>query len=104
MPTLMRALTLTEFLLSKRPQTESEILCCLAFYQRCKGPEEGLTASMVQQQLRWSAYKIKNIPAAFQEASERLGYLTRKPDIDQEVFVLTETGLNIVNQLPREPK
>ncbi|MFX1403965.1 MAG: hypothetical protein ACFE9D_05780 [Promethearchaeota archaeon] len=104
MPTLTRVLTLAEFLLSRRPGTEAEILCCLAFYQRCNALEEGLTASMVQQQLRLSPYKINNISVVLQEASEKHGYLKRKPGTDQEVFVLTEVGANVVKQLPRAPE
>lgn len=102
-PTLTRALTLTEFLLSKRPGTEAEILCCLAFHQRYNASQEGLTLSMVRQQLRMLPYKIINIPAALQEASEKLGYLRNKPDIAEDIFELTEAGLNIVKQLPRTP-
>jgi len=103
-PTLTRPLTLTEFLLSKRPATETEILCCLAFYQRCNASEEGLTAPMVQQQLRLSPYKISNISAALKEAAEKHGCLRNKSNTDREMFVLTEEGLNIIKQLPRAPE
>ena len=76
----------------------------MAFYQKRNGSKIGLSAPMVRQQLRLSAFKIADIPSALQEASDKLGYLMRQAEMEQEVFVLTEKGLQIVKRLPAAPK
>ncbi len=103
-PTLKRALTLNEFLLSKRPRNASEILCCMAFYLHRRGARTAITASLVQQQLRLSAFKITDIPSALQEASEKRGYLSKRAGRGQGAFVLTDKGLQLVNRLPAMPE
>jgi len=71
----------------------------MAFYQMRKG-KLGLKASMVQQQLRLSAFKIADIPSALNEASDTLEFLERRAQPEQDVFLLTKHGLRLVNRLP----
>lgn len=99
-PTLNRELTLNEFLLSKRPQNDVEIVCCIAFYLHLTSSERGLTASMVEKKLHFAAFKVTNIQSAFHEASEKLGYLRKQDGPQQEAFILTEKGLSMVKRLP----
>jgi hypothetical protein len=100
-PTIIRPLTLNEFLLAKRPRTDLEILCCIAYYQQsCKGGGKVLTADFVENQLRFSAYKISNVADALQNALDNYSYFKRKHKNDVEEFLLTEKGIRIVKELP----
>ncbi|MFX1577526.1 MAG: hypothetical protein ACFFCF_10170 [Promethearchaeota archaeon] len=99
-PTLNRELTLNEFLLSKRPQNDAEIICCIASYLHLTNPKRGLTPSMVKKELRFAAFKITDIKSAFHEASEKLGYLRKHDSLQQEAFIITEKGLSMVKRLP----
>lgn len=102
-PTLNRALTLNEFLLSKRPRNDVEVLCCMAFHQRHTGTDSGLRASRVRQQLQLSAFKVFDISSALKEASDTGGYLVKQAEPNEDVFVLTKKGLRLVKDLPAVP-
>jgi hypothetical protein len=105
LPTLMRPLTLNEFLLVKRPQNSAEILCCIALYhETCSAREITMSYTFVEDQLQLSPFKIANIPDAFQHATDVLEYFIRDTEGDQSRFVLTDKGRQVVNRLPPVPK
>ncbi len=100
-PTLIRPLTVNEFLLMKRPQTASEILACIAvYYQKQNGPDFVLTRRIVEDSLQFSAFKIENISKALLEASNKLGFFLWQKTGKLDEFLLTEKGRQLVIQLP----
>ena len=104
LPTLNRPLTLNEFLLSKRPRSDIEILCCLAFHLQHHNSKMKVNAKTVQQQLRVSAFKIPDPASALLEGTDKFGYLKRVENEEPTHFVLTEKGLQFVRRLPAEPE
>ena len=105
MPTLTRPLTLNEFLLVKRPQNAAEILCCIAFYHQTRNDREfAISNTFVEEQLQLSPFKIADVSAAFQHATEVLEYFTRRTENSLDRFVLTEKGRQVVRQLPPLPE
>ena len=100
-PTITRPLTLNEFLLAKRPRTDIEILCCVAYYQQhYMDDEKSLTVDFIESQLLFSAYKISNVAQVLQKAIETYSYFTRSYRDDKEEFLLTNQGVRIVKELP----
>lgn len=104
MPTLTRPLTLNEFLLVKRPRNAAEILCCIAFHHQTRnGQEATISKTFVEEQLQLSPFKIADVSAAFQNATEVLEYFIRRIEKGSSSFVLTEKGRQVVCQLPPLP-
>ncbi|MFW9986374.1 MAG: hypothetical protein ACFFDJ_07425 [Candidatus Odinarchaeota archaeon] len=100
-PTIIRPLTLNEFLLAKRPRTDIEIVCCVAYYQQqYMSEKKSLTADFIENQLRFSAYKVANVAQALQKATANYSYFTQSYRIDKEEFMLTDQGVRIVKDLP----
>lgn len=100
-PTLLRPLTLNEFLLAKRPRTSVEILLCIAYYhQALNDTSFVLTVSLVQSNLEYSAFKIDDIPSALQDATDKLAYFTCRKSNNLEKYSLTEKGRRVVVSLP----
>jgi hypothetical protein len=105
MPTLIRPLTLNEFLLVKRPRNAAEILCCIAFhYQKRNDREFAISNTFVEEQLQLSPFKIADVPAAFQRATDVLKYFTCDTENVPSNFVLTEKGRRVVSRLPPLPE
>ena len=105
MPTLTRPLTLNEFLLVKRPRDAAEILCCIAFHHQTQNDQEAaISKTFVEEQLQLSPFKIADISAAFQNATEVLEYFICRTEKGSSTFVLTEKGRQIVSQLPPLPE
>jgi hypothetical protein len=104
MPTLTRPLTLNEFLLVKRPRDAAEILCCIAFHHQTQNDRAAaISKTFVEEQLQLSPFKIADISAAFQNATEVLEYFSCRTVKGSSSFVLTEKGRQAVNQLPPPP-
>ena len=103
-PTLNRPLTLNEFLLVKRPQTDVEILCCLGFFHQHVESGGVLHEAMIIEKLRYSAFKIKDVPSALCEATDALGYFERQLREDKETFMITKKGREMALQLPKIPE
>ena len=103
-PTLNRPLTLNEFLLVKRPQTDGEVLCCLGLFQLRAESVGVLHEAMIIDQLRYSAFKIKDVTSALREASDTLGYFERHMENGQETFMITKRGIQVAQQLPAVPE
>ncbi|MFW9984500.1 MAG: hypothetical protein ACFFCB_07215 [Candidatus Odinarchaeota archaeon] len=105
MPTLARPLTLNEFLLVKRPRDAAEILCCIAFHHQIRNDQEAAISKVfVEDQLQLSPFKIADISAAFQIATEVLGYFICRTERGSSSFVLTEKGRQVVSRLPPLPE
>lgn len=105
MPTLTRPLTLNEFLLVKRPRNAAEILCCIAFHQQTRNDREfAISNTFVEEQLQLSPFKIADVPAAFQRATDVLEYFTCDRESVPDSFVLTEKGRQVVSRLPPLPE
>ncbi len=105
MPTLARPLTLNEFLLVKRPRDAAEILCCIAFHHQTRNAQEvAISKVFVEEQLQLSPFKIADVSAAFQTATEVLDYFICRTQKGSITFVLTEKGRQVVNRLPPLPE
>ena len=105
MPTLTRPLTLNEFLLVKRPRDAAEILCCIVFHHQTQNDQEAsISETFVEEQLQLSPFKIADVFAAFQNATEVLGYFVCRTEKGSNNFVLTEKGRQVVNRLPPLPE
>ncbi len=105
MPTLTRPLTLNEFLLVKRPRDAAEILCCIVFHHQTQNDQEAsISETFVEEQLQLSPFKIADVFAAFQNATEVLGYFVCRIEKGSNNFVLTEKGRQVVNRLPPLPE
>jgi len=105
MPTLARPFTLNEFLLVKRPRDAAEILCCIAFHHQTRNAQEvAISKVFVEEQLQLSPFKIADVSAAFQTATEVLDYFICRTQKGSITFVLTEKGRQVVNRLPPLPE
>ena len=105
LPTLTRPLTLNEFLLVKRPRDAAEILCCIAFHHQTRTDQEmAISKTFVEEQLQLSPFKIADITAAFQNATEVLEYFICRKENGSSYFLLTEKGRQLVSRLPPSPE
>ncbi|MFX1563595.1 MAG: hypothetical protein ACFFDP_09855 [Promethearchaeota archaeon] len=100
-PTITRALTLNEFLLTKRPSEDAEILACLAYYHQTRsGHPVPISKTFVKEQLRYTGYKIQDIDGGLQQAIDQLAYFEPQKKRGKTVYTLTEKGVKRVEHLP----
>jgi len=100
-PTITRALTLNEFLLTKRPSSDTEILACLAYYyQTSSGNPVLISKKFAKEQLRFTGFKIQDFDESFQCATDNLAYFEVQKKRGRIVYILTEKGTKTVDQLP----
>lgn len=100
-PTLTRPLTLSEFLLSKRPRTAAEILACLAYYLQNQSTHSGLIApEEVEEHLLFTGFKVPDVHSAFISATEDVALFQRRRTKGKTVYQLTQEGIRIVERLP----
>jgi len=100
-PTLTRPLTLSEFLLTKRPHTDAEILACVAYYHQAQTNQPfAFTAASLDEQLRYTGFKVQDFRAALKHAVDQLAYLEACSDSGKAFHLLTAKGAHFVEHLP----
>ena len=100
-PTLTRSLTLGEFLLTKRPRTDAEILACVAYYHQAQTNQPvAFTAASLDEQLRYTGFKIRNFQATLKHAVDQLAYLEACSESGMAFHRLTAKGAHLVEHLP----
>jgi hypothetical protein len=100
-PTITRALTLNEFLLTKRPSTDTEILVCLAYYhQTCSGKPYPISKNFVKEQLQFTGFKIQDIDGSLHQSTDQLGYFDLQKRKGKILYILTEKGTKAVERFP----
>lgn len=100
-PTLTRSLTLGEFLLTKRPRTDAEILACIAYHQQAKTNQPvDFSAALLDEQLRYTGFKVRDLQAALKHAVDRLAYLEACSESGMAFHRLTAKGDHLVGHLP----
>lgn len=100
-PTLTRILTLGEFLLTKRPRTDGEILACIAYYhQAVTAQPVTFTAIVLDEELRYTGFKIRDFDAALRAARDQFAYLEPFSANGVTRHRLTTRGARLVEHLP----
>jgi len=103
-PTLTRSLTLSEFLLSRHPQTGVDVFTCVAYYVQVKtGEKRKLTCDRVKHLLRYSAYKIANLEEVVRKAVT-LGLVELRKSRVVTHYIITAKGREVVERLPPIPE
>jgi hypothetical protein len=101
LPTLLRPMTLSEFLLSKRPKDDVEILTCLAYYlEKHTHPPQLLNSQTIEKLLHFTGFKIKNKEAALRKATQEFAFLKLCSTNTGESYKLTKKGVQRVKHLP----
>lgn len=100
-PTLTRSLTLGEFLLTKHPRTDAEILVCVAYYHQAQTTQPvTFTARVLEQELRYTGFKVHDFDAALRVARDQLAYLEMSSENGAIGHRLTRKGTLLVEHLP----
>lgn len=100
-PTLTRSLTLGEFLLTKRPHSDAEILACVAYYHRGQTNQPvAFTPASLDEQLRYTAFKVRDSQATLRNAVDQLAYLEACSESGMAFHRLTAKGAHLVEHLP----
>jgi len=100
-PTLTRSLTLGEFLLTKRPRTDAEILACIAYYHEALSAQlVTFTAVVLEQELRYTGFKIHDFEAALRIARDQFAYIEVLSEKGTLRHRLTTKGTCLVEHLP----
>lgn len=100
-PTLTRSLTLGEFLLTKRPHTDTEILACIAYYHQAQTTQPvTFTAVAIDEELRYTGFKVHDFEAALRGATDQLAYLEMFSENGAIRHRLTTKGTRLVEHLP----
>jgi hypothetical protein len=100
-PTLTRSLTLGEFLLTKRPRTDAETLACVAYYYQAQTTQPvAFTATLLDEQLRYTGFKVRDFEAALKCAVDQFAYLQVCREDETTLHRLTAKGAHLVKHLP----
>ncbi len=101
LPTVLRSMTLSEFLLSKRPKDDVEVLTCLAYYlEKIAQPPRLLNSKIIEELLHFTGFKIKNKEAALRKATQEFVFLKHCKTNTGESYKITENGVHRVKHLP----
>jgi hypothetical protein len=92
---------LGEFLLSKRPRTDAEILACVAYYHQGQTNQPvAFTAASLDEQLRYTGFKVRDFQATLKHAVDQLAYLEACSESGMAFHRLTSKGADLVEHLP----
>jgi hypothetical protein len=92
---------LGEFLLTKRPHTDAEILACVAYYHQAQTNQPvALTATSLDEELRYTGFKVRDFQATLKHAVGQLAYLEACSESGMAFHRLTAKGTHLVQHLP----